>query len=77
MKYLGDQFQLCFCVCNGNTKLLYLQYFYIGNTTGILRGNLLVAAYALSCLCIQVSSEISDFTSCVDARSEILHIRCA
>jgi len=57
MKYLGDQFQLCFCFCIGNTKLLYLQYFYIGNTTGILTAdNLLVAAYALSCLCIVMSS---------------------
>jgi len=57
MKYLGDQFQLCFCFRISNTKLLYLQYFYIGNTTGILTADtLLVAAYALSCLCIPVSS---------------------
>jgi len=42
---LGDQFQLCFCFYNGNTKLLHLQYLYIGNTTGILTAdNLLVAA---------------------------------
>jgi len=24
MKYLTDQFQLCFCFCVGNTKQLYL-----------------------------------------------------
>jgi len=57
MKYLGDQFQLWFCFRIDNTKLLYLHYFYNGNITGILTAdNLLVAAYALSCLCIPVSS---------------------
>jgi len=31
-------------------------YFCIGNTIGILTDNLLVATYALSCLCISVSN---------------------
>ena len=73
MKYLTDQFQLCFCFCIGNTKLPYLYlHWHYGNTIGILTAdNLLVAAYGLSCLCIPVSSEISDFTPCERAQSNI------
>jgi len=57
MKYLTDKFQLCFCFCVGNTKQLY--FFCIGNTIGILTADdMLVAAYALSCLCIPVSNAV-------------------
>jgi len=76
VKYLTDQFQLCFCFCIGNTKLLNLLLQYIGNTIGILtEDNLLIAAYALSCVCIPVSSEISDFTPYAHEQSDILHIK--
>ena len=60
MKYLTDQLQLRFCFCIGNTKQLYF-YLCIGNTVGILKDNLLVATYALSCLCIPVSNEVAEW----------------
>jgi len=47
MKYLTDQFQLCFCFCISN-----IFNFCIGNTIGILADNVLVATYYFSCLCI-------------------------
>jgi len=74
IKYLTDLFQLCFCfaLATLNSHI----YFYIGNIIGIFTAdNLLVAAYALSCLCIPVSSEISGFTPCAHAQSDVLHIK--
>ena len=59
IKYLTDQFQLRFCFCIGNTKQLY--FICIGNTIGILADNLLVATYALSCLCIPVSNAVAEW----------------
>jgi len=47
MKYLTDQFQLCYCFC-------------VCNTIGTLTDNLPVVAYALSCLCISVSNAFAE-----------------
>ena len=76
IKYLTDQFQLCFffTLVTLNCRI----YFYIGNIIGILTAdNLLVAAYALSCLCVPVSSEISGFMPYAHAQSDVLHIKYA
>jgi len=56
MKYLTDQFQLCFCFCSGrlNSYILFLHW----NTISILTDNLVVATYALSCLYIPVSNVV-------------------
>jgi len=57
MKHLTDQFQLCFFFALA-TLISYI-YFCIGNTFGIFTAdNLLVAAYALSCLCIPVPNAV-------------------
>jgi len=42
-----------------NTVAMF--YLCIGNTTGILTDNLLVATYALSCLCIPVSNAVVEW----------------
>jgi len=56
MKYLTDQFKLCFCFYIGNTKQLHL--IVHGNTIGIFADNLLVATDDLSCLCMPVSNAV-------------------
>jgi len=58
MKYLTDfNCVFAFALALLNSYI----YFYIGNKIDILTAdNLIVAAYALSCLRIPVSSEISD-----------------
>jgi len=56
MKCLTYQFQLSFCIGNTNSCI----YFCIGNKIGILTDNLLIAAYALSCLCLPVSNAVAE-----------------
>jgi len=55
MKCLTDELQFCFWFCIGNTNQLHL--FLHWQQIGIIT-DLLVAAYALSCLCIQVSNAV-------------------
>jgi len=47
MKYLTDQFQLCFCFCISNTNYIAIATFYFctGNTTGTLTDNVLDGTY--------------------------------
>jgi len=76
IKYLTDQFD-CVFVFALATLNSYI-YFCTDNTIDILTAdNLLVAAYALSCLCIPVSNEISDFIPCAHAQSDIVLINDA
>jgi len=58
MKCFTDELQFCFCFCIGNTNQLHL--FLHWQQIGIITDNLLVAAYALSCLCIQVSNAVQN-----------------
>jgi len=62
MKCLTDQFQLYFCFCIGNTKQLYFFLHWQTQLTSlILTDILLVAAYALFCLCIPVASAVVEW----------------
>jgi len=60
---------ICAFFCISNTTLLYLQYFYTGNTIGILTAdNLLVVAYALSCLlsCVKLNFWLHAMCACTE-----------
>ena len=58
MKCLTDELQFCFCFCIGNTNQLHL--FLHWQQIGIITDNVLVAAYTLFCLCIQVSNAVQN-----------------
>jgi len=58
IKYLTDQFQLCFVFALATPNTVATFYFWIATTIGILTDNLPVATYALSCLCIPVSDAV-------------------
>ena len=56
MKYLTDQFELCFCFCIGSTKQLYFIFVMATQLASVQTTCQLL--YALSCLCIPVSNAV-------------------
>jgi len=58
MEYLTDQFQLFFCFCIGNTKNSYILFWHWQHNWHSYRQ---LATYALSCLCIPISSAVVEW----------------